>query len=172
MRIAFAAIAALLLAVIGLPEAASAQGLPQGSYLGSCTNVGVRGNTLVATCRRAGPGELRTALSRYHRCYGDIANVDGVLQCTFRDGVVVRGQLVAEPGYRPPPAYPPPAAAPPVYAPPPPYRESERCRELRHRAHELRERMERAFDPFSRGRIETRLHEVYTQQWYAGCRYE
>jgi hypothetical protein len=164
MKIALAGIAALLLAIVVAPGPAAAQGVPQGSYLGSCNGVAVRGNVLVATCRRRGPGELRTALTGFPRCVGDIGNNDGVLQCMFPNGRQARGQLVAEPGYRPPP--------PPPYAAPPPYREAERCRELRGRSHELRERMERAFDPISRGRIEARLREVYSQQWYAGCRYE
>ena len=168
MKLVTAVVTAVMLAGFGCASAAQAQGLPPGSYLGSCTGAAMRGDTLIASCRRIDGSPLRTALAFADRCVGDIGNNDGVLQCMFRDGAVVRGQIVAQPGYRPPPAY----AAPPAYAPPPPYRESERCRELRHRAHELRERMERAFDPISRGRIETRLREVYTQQWYAGCRYD
>lgn len=167
MKLAVMAVAAVLLAAVGAAPPASSQGIPRGSYLSSCDNVGVRGNILIATCRRRGGGELRTALAGFPRCVGDIGNNNGVLQCVFPGGAQARGQVVAEPGLRPPPP-----AAPVPYAAPPPYREGERCRDLRRRAHELRERMERAVEPGYRARLDGQLREVYSQQWYAGCRYE
>ena len=42
-----------LLAGLCWPQPASAQDLPPGSYLGSCRNVYLQGDTLIATCRRA-----------------------------------------------------------------------------------------------------------------------
>jgi hypothetical protein len=162
MRIALAGIAALLLAVVAAPGPAAAQGLPPGSYLSSCTNVGVRGNVLVANCRRLAGGELRTTLTGYPRCVGDIGNNDGVLQCVFPGGGLARGQLVVEPGYRPPPV---------VVPVPVPGFPAERCRGLHVRGEELRERRDRAFDPVQRARFEERLREVYMDQWRIGCPY-
>ena len=167
MKIALAALALVALAV-GAPREALAQRVPQGSYLQSCVNPMMRDGALVATCRARGGGEMRSALAGVRRCVGDIGNIDGVLQCTLPGGAQLRGQVIAEPGYRPPPVYG--APPPPGYgAPPPVY--GERCRELRHRADELRERRERAWDPIRRERIEHELHEVHMDQWRIGCPY-
>src|SRR5207248_9998810 len=46
-------LAILLLAGACWPLSASAQGVPRGSYLRTCENVYIRGDTLIATCRRA-----------------------------------------------------------------------------------------------------------------------
>jgi hypothetical protein len=161
MKIAWAGAALLLLAPIGLPSPAAAQGIPRGSYLNTCGNLAVRGDTLIASCRTRGGGELRSALSEFHRCVGDIGNNNGVLQCAFSGGAVARGEVVAQPGYQPPPAYQPSPA--PGYDP----REGERferCRELHRRAEELRDRLEREFNPFERARLEQRLHEVHDEE--------
>ena len=77
------ALAAVLLGGIGWPLAAQAQGVPQGSYLQSCSNVGVRGDRLFATCLRVDGVQQRTSLADVNRCVGDIANNNGTLQCAY-----------------------------------------------------------------------------------------
>ncbi len=61
---------------------AEAQRTPQGSYLRSCSNPSVQGDTLVANCRRSDGREQRTSLSGVSRCVGDIGNNNGNLQCS------------------------------------------------------------------------------------------
>src|SRR5437660_3154219 len=104
MKIASGALAALLLAGIGWSSQAHAQGVPQGSYLRSCTNVAKQGDALVATCRRADGREERSALAGVRRCVGDIGNSNGVLQCNVQGGGVAFGQVVQGPGPGPGPA--------------------------------------------------------------------
>jgi uncharacterized protein DUF6381/CVNH domain-containing protein len=128
--------AALLLAALNWVTPAAAQGIPPGSYLRSCSGARVEGDTLIARCRRVDGFEQRSALPNLHRCVGDIANANGVLRCAYRQG-------------------PPPAAAP---VPTPNF--IERCQALRHQAFELRQRIERTFDPFERARLEERLRGV------------
>src|SRR6266550_5132703 len=74
-------VAGLLLAGLGWLQLASAQGLPQGSYLRSCENAYVQGDTLVATCRRADGYAQQTSLPAVHSCVGDIGNRNGALTC-------------------------------------------------------------------------------------------
>ncbi len=50
MKITSRALAALLLAGIAWSAPAQAQGVPQGTYLQSCGNVGMERDTLVAVC--------------------------------------------------------------------------------------------------------------------------
>ena len=88
MRIAIAALMALMLS--GLAGAAHAQ--PRGSYLRSCTDVGMRGDALVAVCRRPGGRMERTVLPDVRSCVGDIGNQDGQLVCNRG-----RGGLPSEP---------------------------------------------------------------------------
>ncbi len=174
MKIAWEALAALLLAGIGWASPAHAQGMPQGSYLRSCTNAAMQGDSLIATCRRADGREERSALAGVRRCVGDIGNNNGVLQCSVQGGGTMRGQVMAEPGRgrEPGPGYgrepgPGPAAGPgygrPAYGAPPPGWERarwERCHELHERAEDLRIRHEREFNPVERGRIEGQLQEM------------
>jgi hypothetical protein len=84
MKIGFGALGALLLAAIAW--SAQAQGLPQGSYLQSCGNVGIQGDTLVAVCLTADGRERRTSLPSVSRCTGEIANNNGQLQCAYGGG--------------------------------------------------------------------------------------
>ena len=168
MRFAFAAVAALMLAATGWSPPAEAQRAPQGSYLGSCAGVVVRGDNLAATCRRHDGGEQRSEISGFHRCTGDIGNENGVLHCNFAGGpvwgvVIGRGGPPA-PAYVPPvPAYVPAAPAyvpPPVYGAPPVGWERarwERCHHLHERVEELRARREQTYDPQERERIQYRL---------------
>ena len=71
--------AAMLLSLATAPV--HAQGLPQGSYLRSCTHVAIYGDRLLADCRRTDGSWGRTALRDVDRCVGDIGNMDGRLAC-------------------------------------------------------------------------------------------
>ena len=147
MKIAVAGLAAAL-AVIAWLQPAAAQGIPQGSYLQSCSEVRMRGDTLVAYCRRPDGYGNWTWVNNASRCRGDIGNHAGWLTCNF-------------------------AAGPPG---PPPYgreagpryeergergeRRRERCEELRQEARQLRRQIEREYNPIDRARLEGRLEEV------------
>jgi len=149
-------VAALSLAAIaGLAYPAAAQSPPPGSYLQTCRDVAVEGNTLTARCRRAGGGGYdQTALPDFGRCArGSIGNNNGQLQCNYTGGPPQR-----PPQYGGPPAY----GAPPG---PPPGRDEyrgagewrpeqrERCEGLRHRAEDLRARRDNA-PPWERERLD------------------
>jgi len=158
----------LVCVATGWPPAAEAQRAPQGSYLGSCVEVVVRGDNLSANCPKRDGGHQRSAISGYRKCTGDIGNDNGVLHCNFPGGPVwgvVTGRAgPPAPAYVPPaPAYVPPA---PGYAPPPAYGGApagwerarwERCHHLYQRVEELRERREHTYDPQERERIQYRL---------------
>jgi hypothetical protein len=144
--IGFAAMAfAGFVAMVAAP--AQAQGVPPGSYLQSCSDVRIYGDRLSAVCRRADGGFSRTGLRDPQRCVSDIANINGQLRCQYAGGPE-RG-----PGYREGPGGD--------------FRE--RCEHWRHEADELRERLEREGNPYERGRIEGRLHEV--RERLERCRY-
>ena len=104
MKIAFGAPAALMLALIaGAP--AQAQGVPRGSYLRSCQDIGVRGDTLFAICRTADGNSQRTSLPQVSRCVGDIGNNNGNLQCNYAGGgPAPYGQAPPPYGQVPPPS--------------------------------------------------------------------
>lgn len=54
---------------------------PRGSYLASCRNINVAGDTLNALCQNAGGGWMSTSID-LDRCYGrDISNRNGRLTC-------------------------------------------------------------------------------------------
>ncbi len=97
MRIAFAA---LLLAGIAWSVPAPAQGVPQGSYLQSCGDIGVQGDTLFAVCRSVDGRGRPAQLPSVSRCVGDIGNNNGMLQCNY-DG----GPPPPPYGQAPPPGY-------------------------------------------------------------------
>src|SRR6266403_1471708 len=86
MKRGTAALTGVLLAGVWWMQPAAAQGLPQGSYLSSCMGAALRGDTLVATCRRPDGREQRTSLADVRRCVGDIGNNGGNLQCTYGGG--------------------------------------------------------------------------------------
>src|ERR1700730_12996213 len=86
MKTYLAALAGVLLAGMAWSQPAAAQGLPQGSYLRSCTGATLQGDTLVATCRRADGREQRTSLADVRRCTGEIGNNGGNLQCAYGAG--------------------------------------------------------------------------------------
>jgi hypothetical protein len=95
MRRGIGLLGGLLLAVLCWAEPAAAQGLPQGSYLQSCTRVRLQGDNLIAVCRRADGGEQRTSLAGVYRCVGDIGNMNGTLTCNYGGGAAPPPPLTA-----------------------------------------------------------------------------
>lgn len=148
MKIASAALAAFLVGV-GWVSAAQAQGVPQGSYLQSCSEIRMRGDTLVAYCRRPDGYANWTWINQVHRCRGDIVNAGGWLTCTFGG----------------PQAGPPPHGGPPG----PGDRRRERCEQLHRESAQLRNQIAREFNPIERARLEGRLQEVHEQE--SRCRF-
>ena len=60
---------------------------PPGSYRQTCKNIKMRGDTLRARCKNTYDQWVNTSLDYVSQCTGDIANVDGQLQCnTGGDG--------------------------------------------------------------------------------------
>jgi len=110
MKIGFGATAALLLAFTALSVPVQAQGLPQGSYLQSCQQIGIQGDALFAVCRTADGRGQRTSLPQVSRCVGDIGNNNGNLQCNYAGGgPQPYGQAPSPYGQMPPPqGYSPP----------------------------------------------------------------
>ena len=49
MNIGLAGLVAILLAAVGWAQPAGAQGAPQGTYRGTCSNIDLRGGALTAT---------------------------------------------------------------------------------------------------------------------------
>ena len=150
MKIALAAVAGLLLAGVSWSPPAQAQGIPQGSYLKSCTDARVQGDTLTARCRRADGREEHSSLAGVNRCTGDIGNNNGSLQCNSRGGPAPAAQgerRGGEPGVG---------------------SGGDRCGGLHREAEELRVRLDREFNPLERARTEGRLREVREQE--ARCR--
>ena len=72
---------ATLLSFPGTARAAMMDG-PPGSYLDTCRDVHMRGDTLVAKCQKVDNHWRDTSLDDVYRCVGDIANLDGRLQCS------------------------------------------------------------------------------------------
>lgn len=135
MRIAIAALTALILA--GLAGAAQAQ--PGGSYLASCTDVRMRGDTLLALCRRMDGRMQRAMLPDVGSCVGDIGNQDGVLVCNRAPGA------------------------------PPPGRYGRGCGELSEEYLRLRDRYYRSSDPYDRERMIERMREIDVELARRGC---
>jgi hypothetical protein len=150
MKIVMGALAAVLLTGIGWSATAEAQGIPQGSYLQSCNGARIQGDTLVARCRSVDGREQRSALASVNRCVGDIGNNNGQLQCTYGGA---RAQGVPVPGYGER------RAGEGVGS-----ERGEHCRGLHREAQELRERIEREYNPVERARTEGRLREVRAQE--------
>ena len=142
MKMVSVALAAVVLAGLGWALPAQAQGLPQGSYLGSCTGARMEGDTLVARCRAVDGREQRSALAGVRRCVGDIGNSNGSLQCNF--GGRAEGVPPRELGYG--------------------SERGERCGGLHREAEELRARMDREFNPLERARMDGHLREIHEQE--------
>jgi len=141
MKIVSTGLAVMVLAGLGWAAPTQAQGLPQGTYLDSCTGAHVEGDTLVAHCRTPDGREERSALAGFHRCIGDIGNRNGSLQCDF-------GR----------------AEAAPVGPREPNYAENDRCVRLHQEAEDLRTRIDHEFNPLERAHLEERLREVHDQE--------
>lgn len=88
-----AASAALLAGVMLTPAPSDARQMrPQGSYLGSCSDVSVRGDRLYASCRDSGRNTRASSLD-ISRCRGaDISNSNGLLVCGSQRGDWEGGQ--------------------------------------------------------------------------------
>jgi hypothetical protein len=56
-------------------------GAPNGSYLQTCQNVQMAGNTLRASCQKRNGKSKNTSLSNPNQCNGDIQNDNGKLRC-------------------------------------------------------------------------------------------
>ncbi|HJU14830.1 MAG TPA: hypothetical protein VJ770_00020 [Stellaceae bacterium] len=139
MRIAIAALLPLM--VSGLTTAAHAQA-PRGSYLRSCTDVRMRGDALLAVCRREDGRMQRTVLPDVDRCIGDIGNQNGILRCNRAEG-------------------PPP--------PPPGYGRHRHCRELAEEIRRLRDRLYHPSGPGERERVADHLRELDLESARRGC---
>jgi hypothetical protein len=169
----------LLLGGMALFQPAAAQGLPQGSYLRSCNGALLRGDTLVATCRTPDGREQRTSLADVRRCVGDIGNNNGNLQCNYGGGRAGPAPGYGGPGYgerRGEPGYGERRSGETGYGERR-YGETgyggeirERCIGLHREAEELRDRMDREWNPIERSRTEGRLREVQEQEVRTGCR--
>jgi hypothetical protein len=174
MRVALGLSAMLVLSI--LPPPAYAQ-VPQGSYLQSCRDIKMQGQTLAAVCRRGDGREQGSYLADANRCTGDIGNNNGTLQCSRGSG----GPAPAAPapgyspqrGQTPPPVAPAPGYSPPYgQAPPPGYPSGgdrrwseeqayqERCERLGHEERELRARLQ--YTPYGeeRERLQYRLGQI------------
>ena len=147
MRIAIAALMALMLS--SLVGAAHAQ--PGGSYLASCRDVRMRGDALLALCRRIDGRMQRSILPDVRSCVGDIGNQNGMLVCN------------RAPGAAPPPAYAEPAS------PPPPEGYRHRCRELSEEYLRLRDRYYHSPDPEDREHMIHRMREIDVELARRGC---
>src|SRR5437588_8421695 len=132
MKIVSGALAAVVLAGLGWSIPAQAQGLPQGSYLQSCSGARMEGDTLVARCRTRDGREERSALAGVNRCVGDIGNSNGSLRCNFGPGRAAVAPGAREPGCG--------------------SERGERCGGLRREAEDLRVRLDRGFNPLDRAR--------------------
>jgi len=169
MKITLGALAAVLLAAVSWSGPAQAQGLPQGSYLRSCSNIGFSGDGLVATCRSTDGREQRSVMRDFRHCVGDIGNNNGVLQCQQANGRQAFGQIINEPGRGREPGY-----GAPRYGEAPGYGYGsdrraggeawERCRGLQRESEELRHRIDREWNPLDRSRMEGRLRELRAEQ--------
>jgi len=55
--------------------------IPGGSYDQTCTDIRMSGRTLHATCQARDGAWMRTRLTYARSCDGEIANIDGALEC-------------------------------------------------------------------------------------------
>jgi len=132
----------LLITAVCWAQPVAAQGVPPGSYLRSCGNVSLQGDTLIATCRRADGYPQQTSLPAIQSCVGDIGNANGHLTCNRAHG----------------------PAPQPYYGGAPRYGQEwegrrEHCVRLRYRLREIRYRMESA-PPWEQDRLGSRLEET------------
>jgi hypothetical protein len=77
---------AMLLSLPGTASAPPPPDGPPGTYWETCRNVRMSGDTLYARCRNRDNRWENTSLDDVYRCVGDIANVDGRLECAKGHG--------------------------------------------------------------------------------------
>jgi hypothetical protein len=80
-----AIIACAPVALVLWTQPVHAQGMPQGSYQQTCSNIQIQGDTLTATCRMRGGRQQPSSLAGFRRCVGDIGNNNGALHCNLGD---------------------------------------------------------------------------------------
>jgi hypothetical protein len=81
-RSALVALSALSVSSFWVPTAVSAQGLPGGSYINSCSNINMVSGVLEATCQRADGSQASAALPNAAACRNGVTNSNGNLVCT------------------------------------------------------------------------------------------
>ena len=133
----------LLLSAVCWGQPASAQGVPPGSYLRSCGNAYLQGDTLIATCSRMDGYAQQTSLPAVRSCVGDIGNANGDLTCSH-----ARGASPPQPYYGGTPGYGQEWDG-----------RREHCWRMRERLREIRYRMENA-SPWEQNRLATRFHGI------------
>ena len=126
-----------------LAQPASAQGVPPGSYLRSCGEAYLQGDTLIATCRRVDGYAQQTSLPAVRSCVGDIGNANGTLTCNY-----ARGASPPQPYYGGTPGYGQEREA-----------RRDHCWRMRERLREIRYRMETA-PAWEQARLGTRFQEI------------
>ena len=135
--------AGLLLGLLCWPQSAGAQQVPGGSYLRTCGEVYLQGDTLVATCRRVDGAPERSSLPAVHNCVGDIGNVNGRLACSYAHARTPQPYYGGTPG-----AYGQEWEG-----------RREHCGRMRERLREIRYRMQDA-PQWERDRLGTRFSEI------------
>lgn len=83
--------ACMAFAVAMAAGAASAQGVPDGSYLETCGNARMRGDTLSATCETRNGRAVQSSLRNAMDCSGGIENANGRLVCSGQGGASYGG---------------------------------------------------------------------------------
>ncbi|PWC54736.1 CVNH domain-containing protein [Azospirillum sp. TSO22-1] len=91
--------ACMAFAVAMAAGAASAQGVPDGSYLETCDNVRMRGDTLSATCATRNGRAVQSSLRNAMDCSGGIENINGRLACSGQGGAYYGGDRYGNGGY-------------------------------------------------------------------------
>ena len=127
---------AFLVAAVCCSQLAAAQSVPLGSYLRSCGEAYLQGDTLIATCRRVDGYAQQTSLPAVRSCVGDIGNANGNLTCNYARGPAPLQRYYGQEGEG----------------------RREHCWRLRERLRQVRYRMETA--PWEQDRLSTRFHEI------------
>jgi hypothetical protein len=81
-RSVLVALSVLSVSSFAVPTATSAQGLPGGSYINSCSNITIVSGVLEATCQRADGSLASAALPDAAGCRNGVINSNGALVCT------------------------------------------------------------------------------------------
>jgi hypothetical protein len=134
---------AFLVAAVCCSKLAAAQSVLPGSYLRSCGEAYLQGDTLIATCRRIDGYAQQTSLPAVRSCVGDIGNANGNLTCNY-----ARGASPSQPYYGGTPSYGQEWEG-----------RRDRCGRMRERLREIRYRMETA-PPWEQDRLGARFQEI------------